>query len=794
MKTYFVNENNLILKVDSYKSGQYKMYPAGMNKLFSYAESRGGVYPSTVFFGLQYLLLRYLDRPVTVDDVNEANEFFKLHGVDFNYEGWMYIAKDLEGKLPVRIRAVPEGSVIPVSNILMSIESTDPKVPWIVNWLETLLLKIWYPTTVATQSHYLKQVIYESLVKTADDPDAEIAFKLHSFGYRGVSSEESAAIGGAAELLSFMGTDTLAGIVCTANYYDSEINGFSINASEHSCITSWGREHEVDAYSNMIDQFGKPGQLFACVSDSYDIFKAITDLWGGALKEKLIASGGTLVIRPDCYDDKTEILTENGFKLFKDLTKSEKVAQYYNDGTIEYVLPEKYFESDYEGEMIHFKNANRLDLMVTPNHRVVYEQNGKIKIEEASKIKTFYNKKFLRTGKIKDKNIHMSPFEKFLVAFQADGSYQSGFSNIKNPGSLCGHITVRFNFEKKRKEEKLIQILKDCNFHYVINEQERKNLGQNVVYVQVPIQYKIEKFFKDWVFPETRDFTWCKEFIQEISHWDVTRRTDKRYKYDSTIKENSEIVQLISFLSDSGATLSEIEDNRKEHFNNIHTVTITNNERGKRIDGQSVVVNTVNYSGKIYCVKVSTGMLVVRRNKKIVISGNSGHPLRIVPQCLKLMDKAFGHTINSKGYKVINHVKLIQGDGVNPTSIREIINAVIDCGYSMSNVAFGMGGASLQGSKENTINRDTQKFAFKASYAEFNGVGRDVFKDPVTDPGKQSKKGLLDLVYSEEEETYKTVRGFREDTIMKVVYENGVIVKQYNWDEVKKQLNDHRNK
>jgi hypothetical protein len=112
----------------------------------------------------------------------------------------------------------------------------------------------------------------------------------------------------------------------------------------------------------------------------------------------------------------------------------------------------------------------------------------------------------------------------------------------------------------------------------------------------------------------------------------------------------------------------------------------------------------------------------------------------------------------------------------------------------MSNVAFGMGGASLQGSKENTINRDTQKFAFKASYAEFNGEGRDVFKDPVTDPGKQSKKGLLDLVYSAEEETYKTVHGFREDSVMKVVYENGQLLNEENWETITSRLSSHVSK
>lgn len=194
-----INENNLILKTDSYKASQYKQYPEKSTKLFSYLESRGGVYPETIFFGLQYLLKKYLSTPISIDDVEEAKSFFATHGVDFNYDGWMYIAKDLKGKLPVIIRAVAEGAKVPTSNVLMTIESTDPKAFWVVNWLETLLLKVWYPTTVATQSYFLRQSIYDALVKTSDDPDAEIDFKLHSFGYRGSSSEETASIGGAAE-------------------------------------------------------------------------------------------------------------------------------------------------------------------------------------------------------------------------------------------------------------------------------------------------------------------------------------------------------------------------------------------------------------------------------------------------------------------------------------------------------------------------------------------------------------------------------------------------------------------
>jgi nicotinamide phosphoribosyltransferase len=110
-----MDNENFLIDTDSYKSSHYLQYPPGTTSMFSYIESRGGEYNKTVFFGLQYYLKQYLKHRVTVEEVEEAKEFFEAHGEPFNYEGWMYIAKDLGGKLPVRIRAVPEGSVVPPS-------------------------------------------------------------------------------------------------------------------------------------------------------------------------------------------------------------------------------------------------------------------------------------------------------------------------------------------------------------------------------------------------------------------------------------------------------------------------------------------------------------------------------------------------------------------------------------------------------------------------------------------------------------------------------------------------------
>ena len=291
--------DNLILNTDSYKASHWLQYPPGTEKTFFYVESRGGQYDSTVFFGLQAILKEYLSRTVTHDDVDEACDFFAAHGEPFNEAGWRRIVDVHGGKLPLRIRAVPEGSVVPTHQALVTIESTDDEACWLPSYLETLLLRLWYPVTVATVSWQVKQIIKGFLDRTSDEAQAQLPFKLHDFGARGVSSLESAALGGMAHLVNFKGTDTVSGVLAARRYYHEEMAGYSIPAAEHSTITSWGRENEVEAYRNMLAQFAKPGSLVAVVSDSYDIYYAIKEHWGKALRDEVIASGATLVVRPD---------------------------------------------------------------------------------------------------------------------------------------------------------------------------------------------------------------------------------------------------------------------------------------------------------------------------------------------------------------------------------------------------------------------------------------------------------------------------------------------------------------
>ena len=344
-------------------------------------------------------------------------------------------------------------------NVLATIENTDPECFWLTTWLETALLRaIWYPTAVATQSHKIREVILDYL-ETTGDPTL-IDFKLHDFGARGVSSLESAGIGGAAHLINFMGSDTISGVLYAREFYNAGIAGFSIPAAEHSTITSWGRDNEVKAYENMVNNFAKPGSIVAVVSDSYDIFNACESLWGTELKQQVIDSGATLVIRPD-----------------------------------------------------------------------------------------------------------------------------------------------------------------------------------------------------------------------------------------------------------------------------------------------------------------------------------SGDPATVVLKCVKILSEKFGFTVNNKGFKVLNNVRVLQGDGINYDSIERILQHITNDGFSADNVSFGMGGALLQ-----KVDRDTNKWAMKCSAAYINNEWVDVFKDPITDSGKSSKKGRVTL-YKNENGYFSGLIGDYENDELYTVFENGKLIQEWSFDEIRENSN-----
>lgn len=305
-------QDNLILMADAYKYSHHKLYYPGTTKVYSYFESRGGKFDYSIFFGLQYFIKRYLEGTViTKEMVDEAAALMPgIFGRDdvFDRSKFDYIVEKHGGKLPVRIKAVPEGTRVLVNNVMMTIESTDPNCFWLTNFLETLLVQIWYPCTVATQSNETHKIVQKYYAETASNEAQEgIDFVLNDFGFRGVSSVESAGIGGAAHLLNFRGSDTIMASVFAQQYYNTAtVWGMSVPATEHSVCTLLGKEGELDIFKHVLNTF--PTGIVSCVSDSYNIFKACAEYWGGALKEQILNRDGTLVIRPDSGDPVATLL------------------------------------------------------------------------------------------------------------------------------------------------------------------------------------------------------------------------------------------------------------------------------------------------------------------------------------------------------------------------------------------------------------------------------------------------------------------------------------------------------
>ena len=291
---------------DSYKFSHAPQFVPGATAMMSYIESRGGQFDKVVWFGLQMIIKEYLLEPLTEEQVRKTIAFQRAHlGIEIpQLEEALYtIVREYDGKLPIRIRSIPEGKVVPVKQVLATIETTvdDPRVFPIVSYLETKLMRVWSPTTVATTSYHIKEIIYRGLLESADDPDAEIGFKLHDFGARGVSSLETAAFAGAAHLVNFLGSDTTAGIMAANFAYNEAMAGFSIPATEHSTTISHGPDGEVRLVEQMFDNFAKPGAIFATVADSYDILNFVDNITS-QFKQRLIDSGATWVIRPDSGD------------------------------------------------------------------------------------------------------------------------------------------------------------------------------------------------------------------------------------------------------------------------------------------------------------------------------------------------------------------------------------------------------------------------------------------------------------------------------------------------------------
>lgn len=294
---------NVLTSCDVYKMSHCRFYPEGTTQIYSYLCARSSKkYDKAVFFGLQYYLQEYLSRPILRAHVEEFLELYKdiLGAAPEDVQHKFHSLAEL-GYWPVKIKAVKEGTVVDNNNVLMTMTNTHKDFAWTVGFLETLLLKIWAPITVATHSKRYKTLV-ESYAQVSSDDDFLIPFLIHDFGARGVSSEESAAICGAAHLVNFCGTDTVQAVKLLKEHYKAEgLIGASVPASEHSVMCAYGREHEIEAFRMMLKK--NPTGLVSIVSDTYDFFNVITNMVE-ELRPEIEGRDGKLVFRPDSGDPK----------------------------------------------------------------------------------------------------------------------------------------------------------------------------------------------------------------------------------------------------------------------------------------------------------------------------------------------------------------------------------------------------------------------------------------------------------------------------------------------------------
>lgn len=297
---------------DSYKPSMHCQYPEKVTEVHSYVESRpGGKFDEVVVAGVQAFIKEWLLTPITKQDIDEMEDLLTPHfggykGA-FDRSVFDHVVNKHGGFLPLEISSLPEGLVVPTGIPLVTVKNTDPLIPSITTYIEPALLPaIWYPSTVATISYRIRTLIQEYMENTCDNLDG-LPFKLHDFGVRGATSFESAAIGGTAHLMSFMGTDNIPALLHAKKYYQHFCAGYSIPAMEHSTVTSWGRLLESSAYKNHILKHKDAGMV-ACVMDSYDQGSALTNILGSELRQDIIDSGVIVVARLDSGDPATQVL------------------------------------------------------------------------------------------------------------------------------------------------------------------------------------------------------------------------------------------------------------------------------------------------------------------------------------------------------------------------------------------------------------------------------------------------------------------------------------------------------
>jgi nicotinic acid phosphoribosyltransferase len=558
---------NPIFYIDFYKVGHVFQYPTNVTQVWSNwtprttrIEGRTDV----VHFGLQYFIKKYL-----IEEFN--TNFFNVPLETVLSEYRELISKTLNdpnpktehiewlhrlGYLPIKIYSVPEGDSTPLGVPSMVITNTVPEGFWLPNYFETILSNILWKPSTSATTARDFRRLCIKWAKEAGETD---------FGF-----------------------------------IDYQCHDFSMRGMS-------GLEDAVISGMGHLLSFSG--------TDTIPAILAAKKYYNAELNV-----GGSV---PACYDKNTEILTNSGFKFFRDLDKStDLVAQYNSDGSIEFVKPLEYFEDHYNGLMYHFykEGYKYVDFCVTPNHRMITYKKNKLALKQADSPSVYNSKnKVIVSGYKKDGLwVNLSDLDRLKIAFQADGSYPN--RDEKYNGKVTNCFPIRFSLKKKRKVERLTDILNRLGYEYTKTKYENDYYS---FYIKVPNE-KLNKTFS-WIDLNKVTSTWIEDFVEELSHWDGCKRKEESSTviYSSTVKENINVLECLAVLGGYKTKTSDYADKREAYNRKlIYSIVFT---KKTSVVGENVFVKTIPYDDVVYCVSVPSKMIVVRRNGVVGISGNTEH-------------------------------------------------------------------------------------------------------------------------------------------------------------------------
>lgn len=299
---------NIFASTDYYKMTHHKQIPNNLTKLFTYGEARKGArYPHVMMFGMTMMIVDHFLQEPTKEMLEEARELCITMGREdhFNKDVCNKILN--LGHLPMRIKAVPEGSVVPVDNVLFTMESTEPWFAKAMNVYETLMMNIWFPISTSTRSMYIYARLKPFIDKTGSD--FMLPYSVHDFSERGHTSWQSCYRGSAGHLILFDGTDSNDAVRALNNYYQAGGKaGKSVWATEHSVATNFGPGQGEFDYINWQLDNAADDEIVSIVIDSYDSNNFMDNIVGSKeVSDKIKARKGRTVFRPDSGNAKLNI-------------------------------------------------------------------------------------------------------------------------------------------------------------------------------------------------------------------------------------------------------------------------------------------------------------------------------------------------------------------------------------------------------------------------------------------------------------------------------------------------------